>query len=318
MKIKRIIPLILLFLACYSNNFGQAAGNYLYNQSSERDYKSTGEIFGGFSDGNIAQTLSYYPVTTTGDTVITLNVKVMMNVHADTYVAIFGVSQAAETVDSCHQMIKRRVSGFLKNIKQLGVKDADIYIDFISQVPVFEFEEEKKLFSKTYNEVPKGFELKKNVHISYKEEKIVDDLLVLAAQNEIYDIVKVDYVINDMETVYDTLRKVSIDLMNKKVKDFKRLGINFTPMYQTVNEQISGTYPIERYASYAAFNPASISNVKKGSGRKVAYRWAKKPKTLYYNKLPYNNYDVVINPTVVEPVVQFSYTLNMKYVLKKL
>ena len=37
---------------------------------------------------------------------------------------------------------------------------------------------------------------------------------------------------------------------------------------------------------------------------------------MFYNKLPYHKYDIVINPAILEPVVQFTYSLTLKYVIK--
>ena len=67
------------------------------------------------------------------------------------------------------------------------------------------------------------FELKKNIHVRYTDNKIVDALLIEAAKKEIYDIVKVDYIVKDNDEVYDTLRRASVDLMNKKLKEFHML-----------------------------------------------------------------------------------------------
>jgi hypothetical protein len=38
---------------------------------------------------------------------------------------------------------------------------------------------------------------------------------------------------------------------------------------------------------------------------------------VFYSKLPYNNYDIIINPDIVEPAVQFSQSMRIKIVLKK-
>ena len=309
----------ILALLISAVGFGQAAGNYLYNQSLERDYKTTSETFDNQSFGYLPPYPSQSRLPFAPDTSITLTANILMNVKADSYMMILGVSQVAETVDSCHQMINRRIDTFIKNAAQFGVNKKDVFIDFISQVPVFEIEEEKKLFSKSYNEVPKGFELKKNIHLKYKDEGAVEGLLTLAAENEIYDIVKVDHVVENVHTVYDTLRLAAINLLNKKANDFKKLGITYVPMFHTVAEEIYGTYPLERYTSYKSFNEASIKNIKKYQGKSGSYTVRSRtiPASLYYNKLPYNVYDQVIHPVIVEPVVQFSYTLSMKYVLKK-
>jgi len=304
-------------------SFGQAAGNYYYNQ----EYKKKG--YSGlmnsdetqYSNGNYnnratyqQQTQTYYPTVTSSDTSFYVEANVMMNTKADEYVIILGTMQIAETVESCHQLINKRIDNFINSLSNLGIKREQVYIDFISQFPIFEVEVEKKLFSKDYNEIPKGFEVKKNIHLKYKDPAIVEKLLVEAAKNEIYDIVKVDYVINNMEAINDSLRNSCVNIINRKVKEFKKLGVKFeSNIYQTVTNNISSIYPIERYASFKEFDANHGDPTKPGN--KITARGD--VPSLYYNKLPYNSYDLVINPAVVEPVVQFTCNVKVKYVLKK-
>lgn len=298
--------------------FGQAAGNWVVNQSNASiNYKEKNAYDYEYENyGGVPATkynYNYLPSYTEKDTVVMLETNVMMNVKAESYVAIFGVSQVSEKIETCHEMINTRITSFIGNLKAMGINADDTYIDFISQIPVFEIEVEKKLFSKSYNEIPKGFEVKKNIHIRYKDQKIAEKLLIEAAKNEIYDIVKVDLIVNNNELIYDSLRNCAIRLMNKKVKELKKLGLKFEPVYQSVSEDISGTYPLERYSKYSAFNDPSLNVVTKSS----KYASTSHNISLYYNKLPYNEFDYVINPVVIEPVVQYAYKLRQKFVLKK-
>ncbi len=299
--------------------YGQAAGNSILNdadysppapmnayKSAERGYYSSGR---GES----------FPVAVcSNDSTIILDATVLMNIKADSYVAIFGVTQVASTLDSCNELMNNRLTSFIDNLEKLGINKSEIFTDLVSQIPMFTYEVEKKIFSKTYNEVPAGFELRKNVHIHYSDSRILDKILVEGAKNEIYDIVKVDYFINNMEAIYDTLRKTALSILNKKTDLYTKAGVQFnTAMYHVVAEDINSSYPIERYKSYSAFSNASLNYQRKKSLGSITYNQATKPTTVYYNKLAYNSYDTVINPVVIEPVVQFSCSVKMKYVLKK-
>ncbi|MEI8203923.1 MAG: hypothetical protein WCH34_12965 [Bacteroidota bacterium] len=314
--------LILAFVLCLITLQAkpQAAGNWMMNQSKANSYDDYNLESGAYAKrgAKVADPYGSYPTyyqAAISDSVIVIETNLMMNVKADEYVAIFGISQVSDSIEAGHQLINSRINNFTTAIAKLGVLPKDVFVDFISQVPIFEIEVEKKIFSKTYNEVPKGFELKKNIHVRYSDNKIVDALLIEAAKKEIYDIVKVDYIIKDNDEVYDTLRRASVDLMNKKLKEFKKLGLNIIPMYQTLNEDINTTYPIERYSSYNTFSAASMAGIKSSSLTKYSLRNSQS--SLYYNKVAYKNFDIVINPSILEPVVQYTYHLSMKYVLKK-
>lgn len=313
-----------------SNLFAQSAGNWLYNQSdassgSEINYRSATKSKAKYDESYDYKTAGSYATApyynygyTNRDTVIELETNIMMNVKADAYIMILGVEQISSSVDSCHTLINNRIENFIKNIAKYGINPEQIYVDFTSQFPIYEIEVEKKLFSKSYNEIPKGFEVNKNIHITYKDEKIAERLLIEAAKNEIYDIVKVDYIVKDIATVYDSMRNVSIGIMNEKVKEFSKLNIKWDNRYHTISEDMSSSYPIERYSNYISFNNAAlnVSNSDKGGSKRITS--SAKQRKIFYNKIPYNQYDKVINPVFTEPVVQFTYSLKSKYVLKKM
>ncbi len=295
----------------------QIAGNVMQSQQKNEYSNNSSVGSSGYRQTHSAYNNTITPTAFVSDTAMVLTAKILMNVKADSYVAMFGLSQLAGSLDSCNQLMNKRTDGFIQTLQNLGVPRQKIYVDFVSQVPVFEYEMEKKLFSKTFNEVPKGFELKKNIHVGYTANDLLDKMLSAAAQYEIYDVIKVDYIINNTEPVYDSLRHTAIRLLNKKAEEFKKLGLKFNVNeYQLVAEQINTTYPIDCYDSYTAFANPSAATVKKGSAGNQVIQ-APKTKTVYYNHFPYDEFDIVLNPQLIEPAAQFSYTLQIKYLLKK-
>ena len=42
-----------------------------------------------------------------------------------------------------------------------------------------------------------------------------------------------------------------------------------------------------------------------------------KPKTMFYDKVNYDNFDIAINPTVLEPAMQFMYNLKVRFYLQE-
>ncbi|HBS88674.1 MAG: hypothetical protein A2W91_18710 [Bacteroidetes bacterium GWF2_38_335] len=313
---------IILLSFAYAWSFGQGAGNYVINQS-KGDYKAARLSSNSNSNSNSEYDYSGYyqqaaykpPVypTYVSDTTIQISVSGMINTNADNYIAILGISQTDETIETCHELINKRINDFIESLSALGISKKDVYIDFISQVPIFELELEKKLFSKSYNEIPAGFELKKNLHIRFTNKAIAEKLLIQAAKNEIYDIIKVEYIVSNLDQVYDSIRNECIKVMNRKVEDYKKMGIVFNADYKTVQESTGAYYPIERYSSYSAFNDKG-EQVKAG-GKKI--RKSEYQVNIYYNKYPSNSFDFVMNPNMVDPSVQLIYNVTMKFVLKK-
>jgi uncharacterized protein YggE len=295
-SILNLCATLALLLAAHSLS-AQVMGNAAYNQQVQaREPGSTYFI---------------------NDSTMMLQVDAMMNVKADSYVAILGLSQIGTTLDSVNLMLNDRINGFVKELERLGIDASNIYVDMVSQVPTYDYEVKSRLFSRTYTEVPTGFDLKKNIHIGFTRAGQLDEILLQAAQHEIYDLVKVDYVVENTEKIYDSLRDAAVRIARKKMEAMEKLGVKFAGMYQTVSENTSSVFPIERYTNYAAYSTTTLREVKRSVLGSTTVQEARKPVTAYYNRAPYNGYDVVLNPNVVEPMVQYSYSLALRWVLKK-
>jgi len=157
-----------------------------------------------------------------------------------------------------------------------------------------------------------GFEMQKNIHVSFTDINIVDELVTLAAKNEIYDLVKLDYFTDNPQAMYDTLREQSVDYLNKKLASFKKLNSILADEYHIVRESSNAIYPGTQYSDYDAFVTQSIEAVKNKTVTKI-----RKPKTVAYDQIPYNRFDIIINPDILQPVVQYIYTLQVKYTLQE-
>lgn len=244
--------------------------------------------------------------------VVNLNVKVLMNVEADSYMAIFHLSQVGERVGQVDTLINERISSFRAELNRLGITDKDLFTDMLTFVPVYEYELQKKLFSKKYNEIPKGFELKKNVHVLFDNEEKLSAIVTAAAKNEIYDLVKVNYYVKDVESVYAQLSKKALDIVKKKEAFHLQMGVDLSDRYRYFSENELMAYPKESYSTYQAYcnnNLFSANSV----NSKTKFSQADKNTTLFYDPMDYKGFDAVINPVILKPVVQFTYHINMVY-----
>lgn len=240
---------------------------------------------------------------------INLEINVLSNVRPDSYVAFFNITQVGETASGTDSLAGLRIESFKRSLLKLGIPEENILTDIISFIPVYEVQVEKKLFSKSYNEVPKGFELQKNVHVKFKDINILDQLIAAASVNEIYDFIKLDYFIKNTEEVWNDIMTKSIAFLEKKKAHYKKLGIDLDSMKVAISEDTKVAFPVDRYKSYTAFNQTSIDAIKK----KHEVTESKKQVTKYYSKLPYHKYDAIIHPEILEPALQFTYSLKLAY-----
>jgi uncharacterized protein YggE len=239
-----------------------------------------------------------------------VDASVLMNVKADEFVAVFGLLQECATVAECNQKMDATVAGFKSGLKGLGLADSDVYVDFASQNKIYGYE----LAANVARERLVGFELKKNVAVHYRDRDLLDRLTVLASQSKIYDLVKVDYVVTDAAAVQARLWEEAGKVIERKAARYARtLGIKFRGPAQLYAERPSVYYPTEMYDSYTAFEGEDMEQDSDDLKRRYMVKRARKSRTFFFNPLDGDGFDAVVNPVVIEPVVQFTLYLKVRY-----
>lgn len=241
---------------------------------------------------------------------VEIDVKVLMNVKADKYLAMFNLTQVGESAEEADKIWNERFTGLKTALSALGIKEEDIYVDMISLIPLYEYEVEKKLFSKNYVEKPSGFELSKNVHILFMDSKQLEPIVTAAAKNEIYDLIKVDYYVVQGNQVMESMTDAASDFLAQRMEIYKEMGLNLDTSTVRMADEFTTIYPLDRYQSYNCYSQQKLKGV---SADKITS--VRKPVTYFYNKLPYNDFDVVLNPVVLEPAVQYIYQMKVKFIL---
>lgn len=109
----------------------------------------------------------------------------------------------------------------------------------------------------------------------------------MAAGKSIFDLVKVDYIVSNFEKIRADLFEQASQIIKAKHKKYvDTFGLTLVPKSLAI-EKYDAFYPNERYKGYQ--------------------------KTFYYEPIDQNNFDRVINPVGVEPMVQFTIYLRMDY-----
>lgn len=246
------------------------------------------------------------------NTDIIVSVKGLANIKADAYTAIFSITQTGKTTKEVDELMDQRITQSLNEIKLK--KGVETFVDMISFVPVYEYETEKKVFNrKTYNEVPAGFELKKNIHIKFADPAQLNEFISILSNYEIYDLVRVDYFSTELETVKKEMMTKAKLLVQEKVKNYQELlGETFTNAEKKITDDYIVSLPVEMYKSYEAYNSSSL-NLKKAAN----INQLNKSITLYYQPVLDKNFDFVINPAVLEPVIQIQYQVKIAITREK-
>jgi uncharacterized protein YggE len=237
-----------------------------------------------------------------------LEANVLMNVKADEYVAVFAVSADGEIVAECSRKLDETLKTFIGDINALGIAGDDVFVDFIAQNKTYGFAVEGDIAK----EKLVGFELKKNVSIHYTDRTLLGKLTAAAVRSQIFDLVKVDYIVKDLSKIQDKLAEAAARVLDQKKTRYGRLlGIKLVPPMQIYADRSAIHYPTELYDSYTAAESEAIQTT--SFQQKYTVQHARKSRTFYYNGLDADGFDDVINPVITEPVVQFTLYLKVKY-----
>lgn len=309
---KQILAFLLGILAgAGSSLFAQAYGNAGNTQRADTEksyYNPYSQQYEPLY--NQKQQAVYVDAQLPSNNAVELEANIMMNVKVSSYLAIFSVTQSGESLILADSLMSKKIDLFSAGVGKAGIKTEDIHIDFISWLPVYDINEDKKLLTNTGTEVTSGYKMKKNIHVRFFSHQQLDKVITAAAKAGIYDLVTVDYNVGDMTMIQDSLRTVAIDVINHKKKLYEKMG--FDVMIEVIGEGNDSKYPVERYDQYTAYLNGSTKKEIAKNNPEIKVKEAEKEQTVYYNRVPYKQFDKVLNADLVEPSVQYYYRLRVR------
>jgi uncharacterized protein YggE len=285
--------LFVLVSFCAISASAQEAGNRAYGTQRRKPQTNSG-VLTGSADGK-AQ-------------VYFVEANVLMNMKADTFVAVFGLVQEGATSVESNSKVNTQVAGFIKDLESLGIKRGDTFVDFITQNKVYDYTTNGNAVTEKFS----GFETKKNIAVRYRDRELLEKILSAAARGSIFDLIEVNYVVGDVNGVHQRMYEEAVRVVKQKEASYANsFGIKLSPT-NLANEKYDAFYPSELYAAYQAFEAGATS----GDYNRVVVR-QRKTSTFFYEPLDASNFDAVINQMSIEPMVQFTLYLRLQYDLKK-
>jgi uncharacterized protein YggE len=295
----RVLLSFVLMIGGAVTCHGQASGNVAYSQQGGRSRAEQNE-----RNKRVVAQPDAPPTATT----MFVEASVLMNVKADEYVAIFGVNQECATVPECTQQMDATVAGFTAELGRLGVGKDDVFVDFAAQNKIYSFQVTGSVARQRLS----GFELKKNVAVHFKDKLLLDKLVIAASRSNIFDLIKVDYIVRDTGSVQNRLMEEAAKVIKQKTARYEKLlSLQLQPPAQIYAERHSIYFPTEMYDSYTAYESDEVSP--DYYREKYTVQSARKSRTFFFNPLNADGFDAVVNPVVIEPVVQFTLYLKVKY-----
>lgn len=257
---KALLMLILLFFV-NSICLAQVAGNQVFGNQDYSNRLRKPET----NTGNLTGNARYYSIESS----------VLINRKPDAFVAVFGFDRLGSTSDNSNAQVNVVFDEFAKDLQSLGISKEDIFIDFITQTTTI------------VDQTARAFQTKKTIAIRYKDRKLFEKIVTLAASKSIFDLIKVDYIVSDFEKVRAEIFEQAAQIIKAKQKKYiDTFGITLVPKGLSV-EKYDAFYPGERYIGYQ--------------------------KSFYYDPIDQDGFDKIVNPAGIEPVVQYTVYLRMDY-----
>lgn len=283
--------LLLVSLLSAITVCGQESGNRIYGNNGyyqqRRPQTNSGTLIGSYGGWSI-------------------EASVLTNLKPDAFVAVFGVNEEAKASAASNDKVNAKISAFVEKIAPIGITRNDLFVDFITQTRVYDF----TVSGSQATENLTGFETKKTVAVRYKSRDLLEPILHAAASIQIFDLIKVDYIVSDFETVRARLFEEAAKVIKRKKEEYaKSLGIALTPV-GLANEMYDVSYPSEAYQRYQAFETGDAYAYSSSNSSKVIQR---KSFTFFYEPFNASRFDVVMSPLGIEPAVQYSLYMRMQY-----
>ncbi len=276
------------------NVIAQESGNRVYgnqgyyNQQKHAPFTGTGSLINGTDK-------KYYSA----------EASVLINMKPDSFVVVFGIQQEGTEPADSNGKLNVRLGQFERALSALGIKPEDLFVDFITQNKIYDY----KAQGNDVIEVPAGSETKKTIAVRYKNRDLFEKIVAEAAKAQIFDLIKVDYIVSDFDAVRTRLFDEAVKIIKaKEAKYTSLLGVKLSPV-GLATEKYDAFYPGERYERYQAYETGTGSTSYE-RGTTVTKR---KSFTFFYQPLTAENFDKMINPPGIEPLVQFTVYLRMDY-----
>src|SRR5262249_53433525 len=124
------------------------------------------------------------------------------------------------------------------------------------------------------------------------------------------DLIKVDYVVKDVQAVQDKLMAEAARVAKSKVARYENLlGTKVRGPAQVYAEKSALHYPTRMYDSYVAHSSEDAP----AGERRYTTKSARKSETYFLNSFDGDGFDAVIAPVITEPVVQATLYVKLKY-----
>jgi uncharacterized protein YggE len=291
----KLLLVLSLVLAVNVAAFAQERGNAPSTERANASSYGKDESAISLATGDLASLETVEGVTE----VYFLEATVLMNLKADEYIASFGIQGDGQTSLLSEKAVDAKIDAFKLKLAAININET--FVDFINQVPFYEYDTSGKVAT----EKLKGYKTAKNILIRYKDRNLLRQLTNMANSAGIYDLIKIDFVVNDFAQFKNKMTQEAIKIIKNKEQNYSALGITLKSV-GVATEKFKSYSPDELYEDYTAYESGNAQGFKRVVQKSKAV-------TSYYKPFNGNDFDLTINPATLEPNIQAVMYLKVKY-----
>jgi uncharacterized protein YggE len=184
------------------------------------------------------------------------------------------------TAAECQSTSQKREAELLKALKALKIGDDAIVVDFISILPVYQWEVETREGKTVAVEKRSGFRMQSNVHVQVASEAEARTVLAAAFKLGVSDIIAFDYWNKDVDRMKKEARKEALRVAKEKAELLLGAMFDEPPRPLNVHESTRVVYPRSQYGS---FENAYAQGIRVPySGSRMPTIQAVRPNNTYY------------------------------------
>lgn len=144
---------------------------------------------------------------------------------------------------------------------------------------------------------------------------MIDKIIAVCANHEVYDLAKVEYVVFDNDENKQSMREQILKHIADKIAFYHDLHVQDEIEIIQINEVNNEYYPLDRYQNYTAFSSSSFEVLEHNSKKQKDIHQLTKNNSIFYDPLSTKHFDIILNPGILEPTVQYTATLTVNYTL---
>jgi hypothetical protein len=248
--------------------------------------------------------------------IMTFEINAIANDLPTSYLVVLHVSQVATTPEEAEQLMKERVKALTKNLQKINANQ--IHTEFVSLQPIYQ-----KIYGKAKkNAEPAvlgeqliGFDYRQNIRIAYNYPEQLSKIMIAASKQDIFEVVHTESRHNSSEAIFENLRGKCFDYMRLHLPRFEDQGIDVLDWERFMQEERQVFYPESQQKNFSSRQNSALNSPTPTAKKTLPLISRQDHETKVYRRQPLETFEIVVNPELIEPAIQFVYTMKIQMVV---